>query len=160
MLLSDLHEKASRKGTYAAVRFSDDTLAYLEQLQHKLKVPNPHPKTKFHTTLLYSRKHLPNYEGAGKLNPSPLSDTNAKLEIWPSHKEGLFVLVLQYKCDWLEDRHSFLMDEHKAEYDFPEYIPHITLSYDIGDWKPDSFKIELSQPLELVQEYHEDLDLD
>lgn len=160
MRLSALLER-TKPGTYAGVRFSKSTCDQIEALQQQLGVPNPLSAKEFHTTLLYSKKNLPNYEAAGKLNPIPVSDTTEfDLVIWPSGSGTKNVLVLKYKCSWLENRHTQLSDEHGAKWSFDDYIPHITLSYDIGDWKPDSKKVTLDAPIEIVKEYSEELDPD
>jgi 2'-5' RNA ligase len=53
------------------------------------------------------------------------------------------------------------MKKHDATYDFPEYKPHITLSYDIGDLDeknlPDIGKYV--DEIGIDEEYGEDLDL-
>ena len=51
------------------------------------------------------------------------------------------------------------MDEYKTTYDFPEYIPHITLTYDAGDFDPSSYTGDLPE-IEYASEYVEDLVLD
>lgn len=158
MLLNQLFE-STKPGTYAGVRFTKETVDQLVKLQKDLGVPDPHPSSKFHSTLLYSKKHLPDYKAIGKYNPPPVADdTKVKLEIWPSNSGTKNVLVVKYKCSWLEDRHSELSDEHGAEWDHPDYIPHITLSYNVGDWKPEHYTIELDEPITLESEYQEELD--
>jgi hypothetical protein len=53
------------------------------------------------------------------------------------------------------------MDNSDATYDFPEYLPHISLSYNVGDLKPG----DLGDPteigdIEIVDEYTEQLNTD
>lgn len=152
----------SAKGTYAGVRFSEGTVDNLIQLQGDLGIPNPVPYNKFHSTLLYSRKHLPKYVAKGACYL--VSDGNEfTLEIWESDKSFNRCLVLRYDCGMLSARHDFLMRYHEATYDFDEYKPHITLSYDVGDsWTPleKTVKFSDSSPIEIVEEYQEDLNLD
>lgn len=154
------------RGTYAAVKFDKDTVDSLQDYIRENQIPNPVAPTKMHTTLLYSRKFCPDYEAQGKISPAwigePIGlevwDTNGKLRDEPTKR----CLVLKYKCKDLTERHEFLMDEHDATYDFPDYKPHITLSYDIGslDEKelPDVSKF--LGDIKIVEEYGEDLDLD
>lgn len=160
MLLTTICEK-KLPGTYAGIRFTAETIEQIKNLQKELEVPEPLGSSDFHSTLLYSRKHLPDYKAAGKLSPLPVADTTEyKLEIWPSHSDNKKVLVLKYACEWLESRHKFLMDEHGATWDHPNYKPHITLSYDVGDWKPESMTVTFDAPITLSKEYQSDLDPD
>lgn len=156
MLLVDLHEK-TKPGTYAGVTFSKETIDQLTSLQKSLGIDEPLAPSKFHTTLLYSSKHLPKYVAAGNLNPKPEADScKYKLEIWPSNSGEKNVLVLKYSCTWLEDRHQFLMDEHGAKWDHPDYTPHITLSYNVGNWNGKK-TVEFDTPITLQKEYQESL---
>lgn len=166
MLLSHLYELAppqTEAGTYAAVTFSEDTVASLAELQEKLEVPNPLDSSDFHSTLLYSRKPLPNYIAQGELTPVVTSDTeDFTLQIWPSNGGEKNVLVLSYPCEWLTNRWESLMEEHQASWDFPDFTPHVTLSYDVGDWKPSEQIVQFAskKPIVIVNEYSKPLDED
>ena len=65
MKLNELKEN----GTFAGVRFDGDTTKELQQYQKDNNVPNVVNKGKLHCTLLYSKKHLPNYEAQGEIDP-------------------------------------------------------------------------------------------
>lgn len=162
MKLMDLFEKKSEpvKGTYAAVKFSKDTMDNIKDFVDKHNIPNPLPSDKYHTTLIYSRKYLPDFKSKGKYD-EPLIGKPEKLEIFET-QDKKNALVLRYECKDLTDRHNEIMDEHKATYDFPEYKIHITLSYDCGDFDPKSIKdIEDEiKPIEIVEEYDDELKLD
>lgn len=159
MNLKDLYEQAT-KGTYAGVRFDTETKRALHKYIKENKIPNSIRADKAHTTLLYSRKHLPNYKPAGKINmtgnPTGLTVWNSQGTNGPKTK----CLILKYDCPALAARHKALMKEHDATYDFPQYKTHVTLSYDIGELDvnklPDPSEIG---PLKIVEEYGEDLDL-
>ncbi len=158
MRIRDLFEKADAKnGTYAGVRFSDKTNQAIIEFCKKYKVPNPVAAAKLHTTVLYSRKPLPNYTAAGKYD-KPLIGEPTKWSVWDSQDKSK-CLILEYKCSKLKERHKELMDEHEATYDFPEYKTHVTLSYDIGDFELDGLPM-LDSDIEIVEEYSEDLNLD
>ena len=84
-----------------------------------------------------------------------------KFEIWKTRDTGKNCLVLKYKCPALVKRHKFLMKEHKATFDFDEFIPHITLSYDINDMTLKDFgKPEEIGNISINKEYGQALDLD
>lgn len=165
MKILELLQEQESKGTYAAVRFDDKTTTAIAKYIEDNDIPNGTPEAKMHCTVLYSRKHCPNYEPAGEIDP-PWTGTPDKLEVWESRgklrdEKPSRCLVMKFKCDKLNERHKELMDEHDVTYDFPEYKTHITLSYDIGDM--DETKLpdikEAVGEMKIVEEYGEDLDL-
>lgn len=165
MKLHELKEALKTKGTYAGIRFSENTKNSIEAYMRETRIPNMLDKEKLHSTLLYSRKHCPDYQPNEKLSLTGKPDG---FVVWNtqapegSDRDTTRCLVLKYECPELVDRHFQLRHEHGATHDFPDYTPHITLSYDIGDMDvdqlPDISKF-LSQ-IELAHEYQEDLDLD
>jgi len=152
-----LIEVAQQKGTYAGVRFDDDTVKALIKFCKDEKIPNSVPPEKLHTTVLYSRKFLPGYKPAKNTD---MVGTVGQLELWPS-QEGVSCLVLVYSCPKLTKRHLMLLKKHDATYDY-EYKPHVTLSYDVGDWTEKDLPKVPSELDKLIinKEYTEDLDLD
>lgn len=160
--LTEADTEDSKRGSYAGVKFSDQTQTHLKELLAKLKVPTPIDPAKFHTTVIYSRKYLPDYKAEGKL-AVPYIGTATTADIWDwTSKTGNKnkCLVIKYDCKQLIDRHEELMKTHGATFDYAEYIPHITLSYDIQDWNQlDELNDQLKQfpPIEIVEEYQEDL---
>ena len=170
MKLKDLYEQPqeNKTGTYAGVRFDTDTNRALHEYTRTNKIPNSVRPDKFHSTVLYSRKHLPEYKPAGKLEPT-LKGNPKGFTVWKTNASAAAennapqsnALILLYDSPELVERHKALMKEHDATYDFPEYIPHVTMSYDIGDMDikelPDVSELG---PLNIVEEYGEDLDLD
>jgi hypothetical protein len=154
-----------KKGTYAALRFSSETIEKLLEYIRNNDIPKGLDKDEFHSTLLYSRKFLPEYKPIGKLETSLIA-TPINMEIWPSppnafKKEETNCLILKYECDDQVNRFDTLMDEHEATYDYDEYKPHTTLSYDIGDLQlEDLDDVNTIGNLEIIEEYGIDLDLD
>lgn len=158
-----LMEITQQKGTYAGVRFSSKTKKLIKQYCDENNIPKAISPDKMHTTVLYSRKYLPDYEAAGNY-PKPLIGTPTSFDVWKSNNEdgsSANCLVIEYDCPELTKRHDDLMEEHGATYDYDNYKTHITLSYDIGDMDikdlPD-FK-KTVPTIEIVSEYQEELDL-
>lgn len=163
MRLQDLQEQEEKKGTYAGIQFDDDTKDRIMQFIKENKIPNPIARDKLHTTLIYSRKYLPKYEAAGKINPPWVAEP-VDFDVWESQadKDGKKsrCLVMKIECTECTERHNEIMDEHKATFDYDEYRPHITLSYDIGDFKTSTLpKASTIGDLKAVKEYKEDLNL-
>ena len=149
-------DKQDTKGIYVAVKYnqsaSDDLLDFIK----KYNIPSTLKAEDFHTTLIYSRKYadISTNEGEDLGSAEPL-----KFHIFET-QEDKRALVILLKSEYLENRHKDLMKEHNLTYDFKEYLPHITLSYDIGDYDISKLDIkDLPKHLTINTEYKEDLDL-
>jgi len=150
-----------RKGTYAGMRFCQETKKNLKELTNQFEVPEPLDVKEYHTTLLYSEKFLPEYKAQGKLD-NPYDGTPVKCESWET-QEGNNALVMTFKSPELSKRHSYLMKEHKATWGYPTFKPHVTLSYDCGDFcvkEINKYLKDAPFSINMVKEYHEDLNLD
>lgn len=133
-------------GTYVCVKFTDKTVARLQEIQRELKVPFPVPAEKLHSTVVYSRvqiAYVPVYN-------THILATKAKL-----HKFG-DALVLLFDSPYLQERHLY-GELLGATYDFPEYLPHITLSYDVG---AKEYTGEFDVDIEMITEHVSILDSD
>jgi hypothetical protein len=159
MKLTELQE--TKKGTYAGVRFSEQTKHNIRTYIADNRIPRPLSVSKLHTTLLYSRKYCPDYEPLGMLD-KPIIAKPAEWDVFmtrPTKGEPTRCLVLKLFCPDLVARHMNLMGELQAEYDFLEYTPHISLSYNIGDYDINTLP-PVDFDIEIVEEYGKDLDLD
>lgn len=121
---------------------------------------------KMHTTVCYSRVPVPELKALGVLKPPMESDFGVyMLDVWPTHS-GKNALVLRYSCTRLRFRHQQILDMG-ATYDYESYLPHITLSYDIGtdeetisNLRGRIVQFEDGSKIEIVEEYVEELKLD
>ena len=145
--------RESVKGTYAAVKFTEDTLDRIEKLQEFYDLPNAVPRDKLHSTILYSRVYVPFIPEEGEKFLGSL----CHLKVFET-QFGTNALVLAFESDYMQFRHD-IGTALGATWDYPEYVPHITLSYDVGARK---FGTDLEFDLEIVRshEYVEDLDLE
>ena len=138
------------------------TIGKIKTFIEENEIPNGVPEEKLHSTLLYSRKYLPEYEPHGHYKKS-MAGTPTEFNVWKSQPDEndktSNCLVLAYDCEDLVTRHNHLMDEHGGTFDFDEYRPHVTLSYDIGDMNIDNFNPDDIGPINIVQEYGEDLNM-
>jgi len=149
--------QSPKKGTYVGVRLSKESEDKVFDAIDKLDVPDPVKRSEMHMTVIYSRKHLPDFEPRGKLD-EPIKIKAKKLDIFPSGDGGSNVLVVVMDAPDLVNRHEEVMDEHKATYDYPEYIPHMTLSYDCGDFDAKGHDMgAILGELDVVNEYEEEL---
>jgi 2'-5' RNA ligase len=145
-------------GTYAGYHFNKADIESIRSWAKNNGIPNLVPSEKMHTTLLYSRKPCPDYKPLGKLDkeiPARIGD----MENWPT-KDGKNALIVRLKCDTMVKRHNHLMKELDATYDYDEYKPHITLSYDVGkdfDLKAFPQLKDSIKKIGAVEEYREEL---
>lgn len=160
MILNEIKDIKKHTGTYIGVRFSKKTLTSIRKYIKDNNIPNGLPSKKLHSTVIYSRKYCPDMKPAGELDKS-LVGIPLSFKIWTSSGDTKTnCLVLTYKCTDLIARHKQLMDDHNATFDFDEFTPHITLSYDVGDFDIDSLSdVSDIGDIEIIKEYHEDLDL-
>ncbi|QPI13971.1 RNA ligase [Serratia phage 4S] len=146
MKLSDF----SKQGLYVCAKFSEQTLDDIEALQTALKVPNPVPRSKIHSTILYSRVNVPYIAASGSFEVAE----SGTLEVWDT-QDGK-TLVMKLESDYLTTRHKYGR-AIGGTHDFPDYTPHVTLSYNVG-----ALKFEGSHKLKFVlsHEKAEPLQLD
>lgn len=155
MRLDELYRE--KKPMYLGVRFDGDSLAAIEALNKD--VENRTSKNDFHVTVAYSRKPIA-VTALGKLEP-PVSVKAKHYSVFKT-QTGKNCLVLEVESPDLTARHTELNDVYGASYDFPDYKPHITLSYDCGigfdiNKLP---KIETIPELFAILEYAMELDLE
>lgn len=145
-----------QEGLYVAAFFSDETNNLLAGYCSKNNIPNSVPAPSLHTTIVYSRVPVLGFEPNHTLEV-PVNTTYAKLDVWET-QAGPKCLVLHFFSPYLHIRFQEAMSLG-ATYDFDEYKPHVTLSYDIGDL--DHTKLPaITFPLVIAGEYSESLDLD
>lgn len=164
MKIFEILQEQANKGTYAGIRYDEESKRSLANYIKLAKLPNGISPDKMHTTLLYSRRFCPNYQPRGMLS-TPIVVKPKEFAVWDAKNEkGLppaRCLVLKLDAPELVDRHLHLMGKHNATFDFPKYEPHITLSYDIRDIDPSKLPdvIQHIKQLKAVEEYMESLDL-
>lgn len=118
------------------------------------KVPDPTPSKDMHTTVVYSRTPV---EFPVEKNIDVSVGRDVQFHVFNT-RDGKRALVLKIKSDYLTSRHE-LGNELGASYDFPDYIPHITLSYDVGEKQFSTKPFKLEKDLKIKEEYYEELNL-
>jgi 2'-5' RNA ligase len=155
MLLKELR----KAGTYVGVKLSTESMDALEKLLDG--IPNPISRSKMHVTIIYSKKPttFTKADCNGKLDPS-WKLVPDEFHVFHT-EEGWRALVLKVMSPELEARHKEIMDNYGASYDHDKYTPHVTLSYNIGDFDIAKMgKVGDMEELEAVEEYEQPLDLD
>ena len=157
-----INEDDKSNGTYVGVRLSGKSKSKIRKVAKEIGVPNMVANAEMHITVIFSRKHMVNYAPLGKLEEPIIAEVD-KLTVFQKPESGSpRVLVITLKSPDLTKRHKSLMKDYGAEYDFDKYIPHVTLSYDCGEYDENGHNIKeyFDDPLEISEEYEEVLKLD
>ena len=150
-----LQEKYGTAGTYAAMKFTRESALNIRKYLVQNDIPNPVPQDKLHVTLLYSRKPMHGFVPLGELE-DPMEVRVEGFDVWDT-QDGKKAMVARLDAPKLITRHKALMDRYEGTFDFDEYRPHFTMSYDVGpDFDKDAVP-RFTCPLFLNQEYGEDL---
>lgn len=150
-------KESKDKGVYVAVKFTQAAAEDISIFCQENNIPNPIPEKEIHSTLIYSTKYdniVINDVGEDLGNAEP-----KKFHIFET-QDNKRALVIILKSEYLTIRHKELMEKYNLTYDFDEYIPHITLSYDIEDFDISKLNIkDLPSNFTINTEYKEDLDI-
>lgn len=112
-------------GTYAELCPSNKSQRILEKIIQQLALDTPTPSAELHCTVTYSRRPCPEL---GDYRPDiPIGADVLGFRIF-SMQNGNRCLVLELHSDDIMDLHKYAM-ELGCSYDYPDYTPHITLSY-------------------------------
>lgn len=157
-LVEGLSKPIPSPGTFIGVRFTSDSVDMLHNLITFNGIDNPINLEELHSTLIFSRVDISGDEVA-----QPRSGLREKCVMKGYHifqkEDGPPVLVVKLDSKYLSTRHEEIMDGTMATYDFPDYIPHVTLSYDFNGNIDDLLALPKT-PLIIESEYSEEIDLD
>ena len=120
-------------GVYASCTYHQTSLNKLTKwmVEHEDFIPNPVPLDQIHTTVIYSRKDLTCLIIGESVNfPNPQCMWPSEFKLFSKSEDEKTCLVMLLDASSLINIHNFLI-EHGAEHDYDDYIPHITLSYDV-----------------------------
>lgn len=159
IVMEDSEKEEKEPGTYVAGYFSEESQDKIYALAKKLGVPKLIPKDKYHVTIIFSKKTIA-YKGLNDLE-TPWEVTAKQFHVFPTSSGEKQCLVLKLNAPDLVKQHKSIMKEYDATYDFDEYIPHVTLSYDMGDFElPDNAELKELGTLEIVSEIAEPINND
>jgi hypothetical protein len=125
-------------GRYIGIKFTPDTKEKLRAIIDDEAIPNGIDTEDLHSTVAYSRgSNIPGYEVAGKFE-KPIKAEISYFDIFPS-QDGKNCLVAKLNSPDLVKMHNKTR-EHGATFDYDEYKPHVTFSYDVGELMNDDLK--------------------
>jgi hypothetical protein len=140
-------------GTYVKFVFNEDTNNKLKKLQDILKLDNKHDD--FHITLVYNQDKI-NFDNNTNINEVIKA---SHLEIFKNKENKNCLVLIINNNDYINSRFQYSL-ELGATWDYPDYTPHITLSYDIPNENIDelldtSIILNLTITDEIVEDLYE-----
>lgn len=148
-----LYEINDKSGIFAGVHFSSTTIDAIIKYQKDNNIPNPLDSKEFHSTVVYNKSPIINFRCLDELSPS-WKGKFKEMILLPSDANK--ALCIEYECAKLTARWQQVLDMGAA-WDYPSFIPHITISYDIGDTDISTFP-PYPGPIEIVEEFCNPLD--
>jgi 2'-5' RNA ligase len=145
---SQLIAEGFKQPLYVSVEPDEGARRLLSKLQGRHEIPNPYSTDKMHCTLIYSTEpcKMPQVESR-KIYKAEFE----KFDFF-DQRNGKRCLVMKVKSPDLQARHTSLMKEMGASYDFPDYLPHITMSYDIDKFDVSTLRWPNGVPIYFSQE--------
>lgn len=159
MKITDFKIRAPR-GTYYGAHLTNETSESILDFLSDNKIPNPLSEDLMHVTVVYSRVWC-GAKALGNLDPNWQGQFET-WNVWPTtpndDEEPTHCLTLGFICPEMHMRHHALRKEG-ATHDFPDFKPHITMSYDVGNDYDHIALPHYEGPLHFHQEYSEPLNL-
>lgn len=158
MKLNEFKIRAPR-GTFYAAKPTDETREAILDFLSDNKIPNPLKSELIHCTICYSRVWCAE-RALGDIDPHWKGNFET-YNVWQTSSdsdsdEPGTCLTMSFICPEMTDRHMHLR-KHGATHDYPEYKPHVTLSYEVPEdynhivlpiyGGPLHFNHEFSEPL-------------
>lgn len=143
------------KGSFVGVKLTTESNARLCGWLQENLIKNPMSPDKLHVTLVLDKTGPIRYHPITYPQPVPVDPRTYTIDLFGEEKN---IMVLKFESPFLEDRHQKLRKRHGLSWDFPTYIPHITLTHEVQE-----IVTELEPPnfeLELGREYLEEFNLD
>lgn len=123
------------EGTYIAAQLSPDSQLLLDKYVSNMNIPNAADPNQYHSTVIYSRKGVPEAKGYKFKLPF-----KAKIKEWKlfdtKFGESGKCLVAIMDSPELQKAHKEIRDKYGATHDYPDYHPHVTISYDYPNELP------------------------
>ena len=139
-------------GTYAKAVPCKDSKNKIAELVNLLNINNSVSPHSLHTTVTYSRKVVPELESS--VLPEPIIATPIGFAIFKSNMYNCLVILLESLG--LNSLHQQAM-ALGATYDYDQYHPHITVSYDFQGEVPDDEILDVIGNLNFIEVIVEDL---
>ena len=117
-------------GTYIAATLSKKSQIDLDKWVTEHNIPNPADPNQYHSTIIYSRKGIP--EAVNYKISLPMKAKIKEWKIFPT-QSGDNCLVAIMDSSEMSHHHAYIRSEYGATHDYPDYHPHVTVSYSYGN---------------------------
>lgn len=154
----DFMQERRKTGVYVSAIFTPETVHNLTQWSVDNLIEKPLDPSKYHSTILYSRKTVPSAQDIVNSMSTEFEFSASNFSLFDGSTPELKCLVVELNAPELKQLHQKLKDAG-GTHDFPEYNPHVTLSYnvpsnvDLSIFKLPDFKFKISfynvEPLDL-----------
>ncbi len=122
-LKQKLKLKAHFFGTFIELNYDDSIDELNDWVKENVKDGELLDKLQYHTTVHYSRKG--NFYAERESKPVKIKVEVIGLELLGENKDILVALV---KSPQIEEMHKELKRKYNLSYDWPEYLPHISIA--------------------------------
>lgn len=155
IIINRLYED-TEDGTFVGLKLYSQDAQRLHQFALDNEIPNPEPVDRLHVTVLFSKTVVPDIKPWGLLKKG-MFGMPKEARIFGEGDEKALVIVLD--APDIVKRHKQLLSMYKeAEHSHDEFIPHVTLSYNAGDFDPQTLDLSSLGMITLVEEYTNDID--
>lgn len=130
--LEEVRKKNMNKhpdGTYVAAKLSKDSQKALDEFVTQEKIPNAADPKQYHSTVIYSRKGVPDVHDYKFALPFEAKIKEWRLFDTQFGKSGKCLVAIMESPE-LEKAHKEIRETYGATHGFPDYHPHVTVSYD------------------------------
>lgn len=149
---------STSNGLYVACKYDLSSSIAIKHICMKLGT-TPVDLARLHTTICYSRKPPSKSIEYASWNLYNKQVVTAKgLHVFKG-QDGKNILVLLLESDFLQQQHRQFMQDYDLSYDFPEYLPHISLSYDYHSETAPELPLDVDLNLTVKLMYTEPLQL-
>ena len=117
---------SSSKGTYAKIVPDSATAKNITNIIKESGLGKPVTEDDLHVTVVFSRKQCDRIKNIKV--PLPIVANGKEFDIF-DNPDGSKSLVLVLQCETAVKLHNICCEKYGATHDYPEYTPHITLTY-------------------------------
>lgn len=112
------------KGTYAGLSLDEESRLKIGRFIALNNIVNALPISELHSTVIYSDVHCP------RLKDTDICISASVVGLKLIESDNKQCLTLKLHSPEQIELHDTLRKQHGANHGFPDYVPHITLTYD------------------------------
>lgn len=149
MRLYQLQEGVN-KGTFVGARLTGDSNSRLIEWINQKAIKNPATPDALHVTVALNKTEKFQHDPIRYVPSIPIDPSTFSIDMFGPEKN---VLVLKFQSPFLTKRHFSLREKYGFPWDWDDYSPHLTLSYDSDNEDPGTPPFGLELDREYVEEF-------